>query len=173
GLCMDYLHDPETGRPSYIDANPRPGETLNATLSGLNLSQRLVQVALDEDVPPPPTPRPGVRTHTVVMGLMALAYEGAPRRRLLAELRRAWAHHAPYDASQDQTTRPLEDPPSLIPAVYRLSNPPSAPEPLLCPPHRSPHGGQLLVVRGRRAGHPPDPRRRPGPSKHREPITVG
>ncbi len=118
GLCMDYLHDPETGRLSYIDANPRPGETLNATLSGLNLSQRLVQVSLDQDVPPPPTPRPGVRTHTVVMGLMAVAYEGAPRRRLLAELRRAWAHRAPYDASQDEITRPREDPPSLIPAVY-------------------------------------------------------
>ena len=52
------------------------------------------------------------------MSLMALDYEGAPRRRLLAELRRAWAHHAPYDGSQDEITRPLEDPPSLIPAVY-------------------------------------------------------
>jgi len=52
------------------------------------------------------------------MGLMALAYEGAPRRRLLAELRRARAHRAPYDASQDEITRPREDPPSLIPAVY-------------------------------------------------------
>ena len=52
------------------------------------------------------------------MGLMALAHEGAPRRRLLAELRRAWAHRAPYDASQDEITRPREDPPSLIPAVY-------------------------------------------------------
>ncbi len=118
GLCMDYLHDPETGRPSYIDANPRPGETLNATLSGLNLSQRLVQVSLDQDVRPPPTPRPGVRTHTVLMGLVALAHEGATRRRLLAELNRAGAHHAPYDASQDEITRPREDPSSLIPAVY-------------------------------------------------------
>ena len=118
GLCMDYLHDPETGRPSYIDANPRPGETLNATLSGLNLSQLLVQVSLDQDVPPSPTPRPGVRTHTLVMSLMALAHDGASRRRLLAELRRARAHRAPYDASQDEITRPREDPPSLIPAVY-------------------------------------------------------
>ena len=118
GLCMDYLHDPETGRHSYIDANPRPGEPFNAYLSGLNLSQRLVQVSLDQQIPPQPTPRSGVRTHTVVMSLMALAHEGASRRRLLTELRRAWAHHAPYDASQDEITRPREDPPSLIPAVY-------------------------------------------------------
>jgi predicted ATP-grasp superfamily ATP-dependent carboligase len=118
GLCMDYLHDPETGQVSYIDANPRPGETLNATLSGLNLSERLVQVSLEQDVPTPPLPRSGVRTHTYVMGLMALAHDGASRRRLLAELRRAWAQQAPYDASQDEITRPRQDPPSLIPAIY-------------------------------------------------------
>ena len=131
GLCMDYIHDPETGSPSYIDANPRPGETLNATLSGLNLSQLLVQVSLGQEVSPPETPRPGVRTHTVVMSLMALAHEGAPRRRLLAELLRAWTHHVPYDASQDEITRPCEDPPSVIPAVYLtlrlvLNHPPPA-----------------------------------------------
>jgi predicted ATP-grasp superfamily ATP-dependent carboligase len=118
GLCMDYLHDPETGRISYIDANPRPGEPLNATLSGLNLSQLLVQVSLDQEILPPPTPRPGVRTHTVVMSLMALAHDEAPRQRLLAELYRAWGHHSPYDASQDEITRPREDPASLVPAVY-------------------------------------------------------
>ena len=99
-----------------------PGKSLATNLKrkrrALNDSQRLVQTSLDQDVPPLPPPRPGVRTHTVVMGLMALGHEGAPRRRLLAELRRAWAHHAPYDASQDEITRPLEDPPSLIPAVY-------------------------------------------------------
>ncbi len=118
GLCMDYLHDRGTGRPSYIDANPRPGETLNATLSGLNLSELLVEVSLDQDVPPPPTPRSGVRTHTLVMSLMGLAHDGASRRRLLTELRRAGAHRAPYGASQDEITCPREDPPSLIPAVY-------------------------------------------------------
>jgi predicted ATP-grasp superfamily ATP-dependent carboligase len=118
GLCMDYLHDPATGRPSYIDANPRPGETLNATLSGLNLTELLVQVSLDQEVGQPPTPRSGVRTRTVVMGLMALAHAGAPRRRLLAELHRAWTRATPYDSSQDEITRPREDPLSLIPAAY-------------------------------------------------------
>jgi predicted ATP-grasp superfamily ATP-dependent carboligase len=117
-LCIDFIHDPETGRASYIDANPRPGETLNATQSGLNLAELLVHVSLDREIPLPPTPRSGVRTHTIVMSLMALAFEGASRRRLLIELRRAWAHHAPYDASQDEITRPREDPRSLIPAVY-------------------------------------------------------
>ena len=86
-------------------------------------------------------PAPVCGTHTVVMGLMALAYR-VPRRDACWPSCPGLAHHAPYDADQDEITRPLEDPPSLI---RRLSNPPSAPEPLLCPTHRSPHGGQLSL----------------------------
>jgi hypothetical protein len=54
----------------------------------------------------------------VVMGLMALAHEGASRRRLLVELYRAWAGSAPYDFSNDEISRPREDLPSIIPAIY-------------------------------------------------------
>ena len=86
GLCVDYLHDPRTGQPSYIDANPRPGETFNAILSGVNLAECLVKVSLGQEVPSLPPPRPGVRTHTIFMHLMALASDGASRRRLWAEL---------------------------------------------------------------------------------------
>jgi hypothetical protein len=134
-----------------------PGKSLATNLKrkrrALNDSQRLVQTSLDQDVPPLPPPRPGVRTHTVLMGLMALGHEGAPRRRLLAELRRAWAHHAPYDASQDEITRPLEDPPSLIPAVY-LQRPKTGLEPsrvVLYPfvQHSVRHGDPLERYGGR------------------------
>jgi len=118
GLCMDYIYDHETGHVSYIDANPRPGELMNATLSGLNLAELLVRVSLDREIHPRCTPHAGVRTHSVVMGLMALAHEGATRRRLLAELRRAWRGSVPYDASQDEITRPREDMLSVIPAIY-------------------------------------------------------
>ena len=170
GLCMDYLHDPETGRPSYIDANPRPGETLNATLSGLNLSQRLVQVSRDQDVPPLPPPQPGVRTHTVVMALMALAHEGAPRHAFWPSCAGPGLTRA-LRCQPGRNHSPPRGPSELDPSL--LFDPAPAPEPLRGPTHRGPHGGQLLLVRGRRAGHPPDPRRHPGPSQHREPITVG
>ena len=46
GLCMDYIYDTYTCHIYYIDANPRPGEPLNACLSGLNLSELLVRVSL-------------------------------------------------------------------------------------------------------------------------------
>jgi predicted ATP-grasp superfamily ATP-dependent carboligase len=118
GLCLDYIHDPKTGRVAYIDANPRPGETWNGTLSGLNLIELLVQVSLNRPIPPPRTPQPEVRTHSLVMGLMALAHEGGSRRRLLTELRQAWAHGTPYDSSHDEITRLRDDLPSLLPALY-------------------------------------------------------
>jgi predicted ATP-grasp superfamily ATP-dependent carboligase len=133
-LCLDYICEPSTGHISYIDANPRPGETMNATLSGLNLFELLVLVSLDKEVPGPQAFRPGVRTHSIVMGLMGLAQEGASRRRLLAELARAWLGRPPYDFSEDELTRPWEDWLSLIPALYlatRLVSMPSAARPIV------------------------------------------
>ena len=50
---LDYLYDMANGRPAYIDANPRIGETVNATLSGLNLCELLVQVSRGGAVAPP------------------------------------------------------------------------------------------------------------------------
>jgi predicted ATP-grasp superfamily ATP-dependent carboligase len=117
-LTVDYLWDPASRRPAYIDANPRLGESLNATLSGVNLSAVLVAVALDRPVPPPASPQLGVKTHAISMALLALAEAGAPRRRLLAELACAWAGRGLYAGSQDELTRPGDDPPSLLPAAY-------------------------------------------------------
>jgi hypothetical protein len=117
-LMLDYLFDPATGQPAYIDANPRIGETLNATLSGLNLAELLVQVSLGRTVAPPPPSRPGVRTHSVVTGLLGAAQRGQGRRHLLAELWRAWTRQGVYAGSRDELTRPREDPLSLVPAAF-------------------------------------------------------
>jgi len=115
---LDYLWDPATGRPTYIEANPRLGETLNATLSGVNLARLLVDVALGRPVAPVPAGRPGVRTHSVVMTLLARAEDGATRRQLLAELGQACSRRGLYGGSQDELTRPVEDPLSLGPAAF-------------------------------------------------------
>jgi biotin carboxylase len=50
-MHIEYFHDDRTG-PSYIEANPRIGETLNATLSGVNLCELLVRVSLGESIEP-------------------------------------------------------------------------------------------------------------------------
>ena len=67
------------GRPEYIEANPRIGETVNALLSGVNLPQLLVEVSRGESPPPAPLGKVGVRTHNFMMILMSMAFEGQGR----------------------------------------------------------------------------------------------
>jgi predicted ATP-grasp superfamily ATP-dependent carboligase len=116
-LMLDYLFDEATGRPAYIDANPRIGETLNATLSGVNLCALLVEVSLGRAVERHPPGRAGVRSHNLLNRLLAAGQAGATRRQLLTELARAWGRRGHYARSQDELTRPGEDPLSLLPAL--------------------------------------------------------
>lgn len=117
-LMLDYLWDASTETPRYMDANPRIGETFNATRSGVNLCEALLRVALDEPMPAYEPAHPGVRTHSVMMSLLALASRGAGRRELLAELYRAARGRGVYADSQDELTRLPDDWPSLLPAGF-------------------------------------------------------
>jgi hypothetical protein len=117
-LTLDYLWEPATGRASYIDANPRLGETINATLSGVNLAQLLLDVAVDRPLAGVAVGRAGVRTHSVAMTLLARAGAGASRPQLLAELGRACSGRGLYANSRDELTRPTEDPLSIVPAAF-------------------------------------------------------
>jgi predicted ATP-grasp superfamily ATP-dependent carboligase len=47
-LAFDYIFDDAIGHPSYIECNPRLVEPMNATLSGVNLADLTVRVALGE-----------------------------------------------------------------------------------------------------------------------------
>lgn len=148
-LMIDYLHDPVTG-PSYIDANPRIGETFNAVQSGTNLAAKLIEVALGRGTADVPrrcgtgaqiapslsaphlratTSKVGVRTHSLVMRLLASALQIKTRSALLDELRQAWKRIGIYENSSDEITRPKDDPRSLIPALFvacRLLRKPAA-----------------------------------------------
>jgi hypothetical protein len=117
-LHIEFLCDPATDMPVYIEVNPRIGETMNATLSGLNLCDILVRVSLGEEVPRGVFSREGVRTHSVLMSMMAAAERGEGRRGILGELRRAWKGQGVYHDSQDELTRPREDAWSLLPALF-------------------------------------------------------
>jgi predicted ATP-grasp superfamily ATP-dependent carboligase len=116
-LMLDYLCDPSTKSPAYIDANPRIGETMNATLSGVNLAEALVSVALDQPLQPLPRPRSGVCTHSVLMSMLAVAQEATPRRRISAEVWQIMAGLGDYGKSEDELTRPKEDFLSIAPAA--------------------------------------------------------
>jgi hypothetical protein len=131
---IDYLYDPVAG-PSCIDANPRIGETFNALQSGNNLAARLIEVAVGnvghavhaapgggtQSVPYSQHRRIGVRTHSLMMRLLATALQTKKRSALLHELRQAWKRTGPYESSSDENTRPGDDPRSLIPALFVTS----------------------------------------------------
>lgn len=113
---LDYFYHPITCEPQYIECNPRIGETFNAMLSGVNLCDLLVQVALGDSVEPAAPTRPGVRTHMGYMILLANALAGAGRGQLIAEWLRLRAGRGAYAGSHDELTRPRDDWGSLIPS---------------------------------------------------------
>ncbi len=110
---FEYFID-DSGQPTYIEANPRLGETVNASLSGVELCEQLVRVALGECVEPLPPGRVGVRTHQGVVALLAAAANGATRRELAREVRRRIAGEGRYRDSQDELVR-SGDPLSTVP----------------------------------------------------------
>jgi predicted ATP-grasp superfamily ATP-dependent carboligase len=116
-LMLDYFYDSATG-PAYVDSNPRIGETMNATLSGVNLCEALVRVSRGEEVGRYPESRAGVRTHSLIMSLMAVAQTTRSRRALLSELKNARSGRGEYATSEDDLTRFHDDRRSLIPAAY-------------------------------------------------------
>jgi predicted ATP-grasp superfamily ATP-dependent carboligase len=119
GLMVEYFIDPASGRPIYIEVNPRIGETLNACLSGINLAELLVDVALDRPVRPQQAARPGraVRTHVLVTALLGAAQRTGSRWQVLRELTTALCGRGPYQDSEDEVTRPAIDGPSILPTA--------------------------------------------------------
>jgi predicted ATP-grasp superfamily ATP-dependent carboligase len=108
-LFCDYFYDEASGLPQYIEANPRIGDSANATFSGVNLTQQWVNVARSDDVRPLPTANAGVRSHSGMLILMSLALEGAGRTELWRELRKQRRGQGLYEGSRDELTRPNQD----------------------------------------------------------------
>lgn len=112
---FDFFHDDLTGEVVFIEANPRIGQTVNALLSGVNLSKLLMQVSLDQEVSRIPPGRTGTRTHEGFLMVMTRALEGASRRELLGEMFRCWRRTGLYENSSDELTRLADDWLSFIP----------------------------------------------------------
>jgi hypothetical protein len=121
-LFLEYFYDADRQRPAYIEANPRIGETVNATLSGVNLCQLTVELALAEStVQPLPRGSLGIRSHVDFLLLIAQAMTGAGRGRLARMLIEMIRHRGYFADAQCEMTRPHDDWPSLIPAAVAAS----------------------------------------------------
>src|SRR5262249_27352813 len=97
-LHIEYFY--EQAQPAYIHANPRIGETANATLSGTNLCDALVHVSRNYAATPSPASRLGVRTHSLLTTLLASAEKGR-RGGLLRDLWQVCARRGLFHGSQD------------------------------------------------------------------------
>jgi hypothetical protein len=116
-LFVEYFYDESSGGIQYLEANPRIGETLNATLCGVDLCEQVLRVSLDEAVEPLPSGRIGVRSHQGMTILLAAGLQGATRRRLVAELARQMSGRGPYCNSEDELARFRDDWPSVFPLL--------------------------------------------------------
>jgi predicted ATP-grasp superfamily ATP-dependent carboligase len=116
-LALDYLFDEATGHPTYIEANPRLVEPMNATLSGVNLADLTVRVALGEmgasDIIL--TGHPGRRSHSLLAILLGIADQGGSRREVLRTIAQSIGGRGIFAESREDLTPLRMDPPCLIP----------------------------------------------------------
>jgi len=129
-LVLEYFYDHASGKPEYIEANPRIGESYNALLSGVNVCEIVTRISLGETVETLTTGRTDARSHNGFILLIADAYNGANRRQLWKRLWDGWTGRGIYANFESEMTRPREDLGSLIPATVvtlgLLANPRSA-----------------------------------------------
>lgn len=77
-LALDYLFNEATGCPTYIECNSRLVEPMNATLSGVNLADLTVRLALNEEgiESVPFREHVGIRSHSLLAILLGVAAHG-------------------------------------------------------------------------------------------------
>ena len=116
-LALDYLFDETSGQLSYIEANPRLVEPMNAVLSGVNLADLTVQVALGVAGSTDKIARgaAGKRSHSLMALLLGSADHGGSRRDLLRAIAQAMAGRGIFAESTEDLTPFCTDPLSTIP----------------------------------------------------------
>ena len=117
-LHVEYFFDATNGSVQFIELNPRIGETLNATLAGVNLCELMLQVSRGIKIDELHVSRPGVRSHNLMLRLLGVAQQGLGRRRVLAEMAAAICRRNEYARSQEELMRIADDLPSVLPTAW-------------------------------------------------------
>ena len=114
-LSLDVIDSPDG--PVIVDINPRLVEPGNAAAAGLDLVATLLEVAGGLSPRRRPDPKPDVRTHQLLLALLAAAATAKPRRALVFELARAATHSGPYRHSREELTPLAGDPIAAVALV--------------------------------------------------------
>ena len=116
-LALDYLYNDATRQPTYSECNPRLVEPMNAILSGVNLADLTIRVALDEveDTANVQLGRPNIRSHSLMALLLGVADHDGSRRKLLHTILQDIRGQGIFAGSKEDLTPVRIDPPSLIP----------------------------------------------------------
>ena len=116
-LALDYLFDEAIGNPTYIEANPRLVEPMNAALSGVNLADMTVRVALGETEASGVTlfGHSGRRSHSLLAILLGIADHSGSRQEVLRTIAQDIRGLGIFAGSREDLTPVRVDPPSLIP----------------------------------------------------------
>jgi hypothetical protein len=120
GLSIDYFWNEETGRPSYIDANPRITEPMNAVVNGVNVADMQVRLSLGERTPPRASAQVGRRSHNTIQALLGVASRDRSRAAVIREATRIALRRGPYAMSREGMTPICRDPPSALPVAVVL-----------------------------------------------------
>lgn len=120
GLSIDYFWNEQTGRPSYIDANPRVTEPMNAVVNGLNVADMQVRLSLGEQTPPRAAAQIGRRSHNAIQALLGVACRDRSRAAVIREATLVALRRGPYAMSREGMTPIWRDPPSALPVAVVL-----------------------------------------------------
>lgn len=117
GLSVDVVMGPG---PLVIDVNPRIVEPGNAWRSGVDLVEALLDVALGSSPDTVPDGIPGVRTHQLLLALLAAATAPDGRRAAWGEALSAVRGVGLYRGSSEELTPLGGDPLAAVPLVAAL-----------------------------------------------------
>jgi hypothetical protein len=121
GFSADYFWDGTSGRPDYIDCNPRLTEPMNSLVNGVNLADLQVRLTLGEHLPSVPDGTLSARSHGLIHSILGAAVDGSGRRGVLAATAGILARREDFAGSVEGLTPLRADPPSVIAAGYVLA----------------------------------------------------
>jgi predicted ATP-grasp superfamily ATP-dependent carboligase len=114
-FSADYFWDEGGNTASYIDANPRLTEPMNAYYDGVDLPDLQVRVSLSQHPATIQHVSHSTRSHSTIQGLLGAATRDGSRRSIVREFADAALGRGEYRGSREGMTPVGQDPPSLVP----------------------------------------------------------